>query len=93
MRARPLESVPCVAALAHETSRRFCGARWNVGVDVVCYRDGKDSCGWHSDDTQGETLVVKQRLSFRLRKAKPSREKDLGGFVEREEEKGVLSTP
>ena len=34
------------------------GATWNVGIDVVCYRDGMDSCGWHSDDTQGETLVV-----------------------------------
>ncbi|KAJ8599012.1 hypothetical protein CTAYLR_007680 [Chrysophaeum taylorii] len=58
MAARPLEAVPLLEALAGVTSSRFDGAEWNVGVDVVCYRDGKDSCGWHADDTQGERLVV-----------------------------------
>ena len=45
-----------ISAQAEAASRKF-GAPWNVGVDVVCYRDGRDSCGWHADDTQGETLV------------------------------------
>lgn len=43
--------------IAAKSSRYFEGRSWNVGVDVVCYRDGNDSCGWHADDTQGETLV------------------------------------
>ena len=32
--------------------------RWNVGMDMIVYRDGQDSCGWHADDTQNERLVV-----------------------------------
>ncbi|KAH8045642.1 SET domain-containing protein [Aureococcus anophagefferens] len=58
MRARPIAEVPSVAQLADRCSAAFGGTPWNVGVDVVCYRDGRDSCGWHADDTQGETLVL-----------------------------------
>ncbi|KAH8078174.1 SET domain-containing protein [Aureococcus anophagefferens] len=58
MRARPIAEVPSVAQLADKCSAAFGGTPWNVGVDVVCYRDGRDSCGWHADDTQGETLVL-----------------------------------
>ena len=58
MVASPVHVEPEVARLARRTSAAFEGADWNVGVDVVCYRDGQDSVGWHSDDTQGETLVV-----------------------------------
>jgi len=58
MVARDVSSEPAVADLARKTSAAFEDADWNVGVDVVCYRDGQDSVGWHADDTQGETLVV-----------------------------------
>lgn len=58
MVAQALASVPRIEALAREASSTFDGLVWNVGVDVVCYRDGQDSCGWHADDTQGETLVM-----------------------------------
>lgn len=58
MVARSLEDVAGVAALASRTSQRFGGVEWNVGVDIVCYRDGRDSCGWHADDTHHETMVV-----------------------------------
>ena len=57
MRASSIEQAPCVKVLADKCTEKF-GKDWNVGVDVVAYRDGYDSCGWHADDTQGETLIV-----------------------------------
>ncbi len=39
---------PLVAALRDELARRL-GVRFN-GVLANCYRDGRDSMGWHSDD-------------------------------------------
>ena len=31
--------------------------KWNLGVDVLVYRDGNDKIGWHADDNQGETKI------------------------------------
>ena len=31
---------------------------WSIGVDLIVYRDGRDSIGWHADDTQAETCVL-----------------------------------
>ena len=31
---------------------------WNIGVNPVCYRDGKDHIGRHSDNNQGEDKVM-----------------------------------
>jgi hypothetical protein len=34
------------------------GCFWNIGVDCIIYRDGRDSMGDHADDSQGEELIV-----------------------------------
>ncbi len=45
-----------------ESLHRFVGAlydlNFNIGVDVLIYRNGLDGCGWHSDNTQGERCVA-----------------------------------
>ena len=84
MRAEPIEQMPCIQTLAEKCTTHF-GQPWNVGVDVVAYRDGHDSCGWHADDTQGETLIVAVVLqssgglrSVKFRPKKPNDKYDDG---------------
>jgi len=31
---------------------------WNIGVDMILYRNGHDSIGWHADDTQYEDIIL-----------------------------------
>ena len=50
---------------------------WSIGADLIVYRDGADSCGWHADDTQGETLVlavVVESRALRRVRFRPSRQ-------------------
>jgi hypothetical protein len=57
MRAEPLRLVPG----AHDllvSANDFYGENFNIGMDLLVYRDGLDSCGWHADDTQEESRVV-----------------------------------
>ena len=60
MKALPLSLVPEIEALAANLaeSYRLPEKNWSIGVDLVVYRDGNDSISWHSDDTQGETLIL-----------------------------------
>jgi hypothetical protein len=47
---------------------------FNIGVDALCYRDGKDYIGFHADDTQGEDVVVSltvESLCQRVLRIKP----------------------
>jgi hypothetical protein len=47
---------------------------FNIGVDALCYRDGKDHIGFHADDTQGEDIVVSltvESLCQRVLRIKP----------------------
>jgi len=32
-------------------------APWNIGCDMIVYRNGEDKIGWHADDSQGEQVV------------------------------------
>lgn len=41
-----------MAKLKRDLEARY-GFKFNIGVDLLVYRDGRDSCGWHADDTQG----------------------------------------
>ncbi|GMH99295.1 hypothetical protein TrST_g3156 [Triparma strigata] len=43
--------------------------KWNIGVDLIVYRDGNDSMGFHSDDNQGETSVL--ALVVECKEARP----------------------
>ena len=55
MKALPIDLVPEVASYAKELARHYNlpNDEWDIGVDMIAYRDGDDSIGWHSDDTQG----------------------------------------
>ncbi|KAL9187368.1 hypothetical protein ACHAXT_001471 [Thalassiosira profunda] len=60
MKAQPIDLVPEVASYAKELARsyRLPQDQWNIGVDMIVYRDGNDSIGWHADDSQGESIVL-----------------------------------
>jgi len=58
MKALPIDLVPEVASYAEELARTYNLPHWDIGVDMIAYKDGGDSIGWHADDTQGETVVV-----------------------------------
>ena len=59
MKAQPLSSLPSVSELGDEIAR-YVGLsknQWNIGVDLVVYRDQNDGVGWHSDSHQGENVI------------------------------------
>ena len=58
MKALPISLVPEVASYAEELAEKYNLQHWDIGVDMIIYKDGNDSIGWHSDDTQGETVVL-----------------------------------
>lgn len=58
MKARSLHQFPHVDQLADEM-RMLCGVvDWNIGLDVVLYRDGIDYIGFHADNNQGEDTIL-----------------------------------
>jgi alkylated DNA repair dioxygenase AlkB len=60
MKAFPIDKVPEVENYAEELARMYNLPlnQWDIGVDMILYKDGGDSIGWHADDTQGESIVV-----------------------------------
>lgn len=58
LKGEPLESEPEIAHLASDLATEFGLPFWNTGVNMVVYRDGKDGINWHSDDNQGEAIVL-----------------------------------
>jgi hypothetical protein len=68
MKALPIELVPEVASYAREVAGLYGlpGDRWGIGVDLIAYRDGEDSIGWHADDTQGKTTHARSTLGRSL---------------------------
>ena len=56
MKALPIDVVPEVASYATELARvyKLPQNQWDIGVDLILYKDGDDSIGWHADDTQGK---------------------------------------
>ncbi|GMH83199.1 hypothetical protein TrST_g5124 [Triparma strigata] len=60
MRTLPIDLVPEFETLARDFATSFSLPNniWSIGVDLVVYRDGKDSIGWHADDTQNESCVL-----------------------------------
>jgi alkylated DNA repair dioxygenase AlkB len=58
MKARPLHLLPHLQDLS-DWLKVHCGVPcWNIGVDVVSYRDGRDSIGFHADNDQEEEHIV-----------------------------------
>lgn len=82
MKALPLADVPPVEKLAKRLGGVFETSNhdWNIGVDVIVYRDENDSIGWHADDTQSEDIVVSvvvetdERRIVRIRPKKRKKE-------------------
>jgi len=60
LKAEPLSSATQIESFAQDLAEKYSlpDKKWNIGVDVVVYRDGKDRMGWHADDTQGEQIVL-----------------------------------
>jgi len=60
MKALPIGLVPEIESYACELARyyRLPQNQWDIGVDLIVYKDGEDSIGWHADNTQGESVVL-----------------------------------
>jgi hypothetical protein len=58
MKARPLHLLPHLKRFSDRLKDKFQLPFWNVGVNVICYRDGHDSMGFHADNDQEEKLIV-----------------------------------
>ena len=58
MKARPLYLLPHLQHLSNGLKSQCDVHCWNVGVDIMAYRDGRDSIGFHADNDQGEELLL-----------------------------------
>lgn len=60
MKAKPLSEEPQVEKLHNDLAElyRLPNKQWNIGANLLYYRDGDDHTTWHSDDTQGEALIL-----------------------------------
>jgi 2OG-Fe(II) oxygenase superfamily len=92
LKARPLNDFPLVTQLAatveemarhHDiTSTKTASTTetyWNIGANVVCYRDGRDHIGLHADKDQGENVIftVIAQSSYSRRIVIQSKAKDV----------------
>jgi hypothetical protein len=57
MLAHPISDFKAIERV-DEYVANFFDTDFNIGVDALCYRDGKDYIGFHADDTQGEDIVL-----------------------------------
>jgi alkylated DNA repair dioxygenase AlkB len=62
MKAKPLETLPHVHKLSRDMQNMYLAVDgdcfWNIGVNPVLYRDGRDKMGYHADDDQGEKIIL-----------------------------------
>lgn len=77
MKASPLRLLPELHRLARTMAGMYSSSSsttttnndeppvnyWNIGVEAIYYRDGKDRMGLHADDDQGEELILAVLLS------------------------------
>lgn len=58
LKSRPMSQLPLVHNLA-QVMKSYCGVdNWNIGVNVICYRDDNDRMGFHSDNDQNESMIL-----------------------------------
>lgn len=58
MKSRQLCHLPLIHKLAQQMTT-YCGIeKWNIGVNVICYRGHNDYIGYHSDDDQNESMIL-----------------------------------
>lgn len=60
MKAKPISREPQIHSLSTDLAElyRLPNKEWSIGANLVYYRDGNDHTTWHSDDTQGEQLIL-----------------------------------
>lgn len=58
VKAKPLSLVPEVESLSQDLADLYRIGQWDIGVDLVSYRNGKEHIPWHSNNTQGEVLIL-----------------------------------
>ena len=60
MKAKSISKEPQVEGLSWDLAELYWlpDQEWNIGANLVYYRDGNDHTTWHSDDTQGEALIL-----------------------------------
>ncbi len=60
MKSKPLSQNNNINELASDLAKKcnISNNEWNIGVDLIIYRNGHDSIGWHADDTQGEDVIL-----------------------------------
>ena len=47
----------CPTKIIHDVQEQDDACFWNIGVNPVLYRNGRDKMGKHADDDQGESLI------------------------------------
>lgn len=56
MKSIRIQSFPAIQAVSDRVS--FCaGVPFNIGTNIVAYRNGNDGIGYHADNTQNEDLI------------------------------------
>jgi hypothetical protein len=73
MQAHPISDFKAIERVDEHVADFF-QTDFNIGVDALCYRNGKDYIGFHADDTQGEDIVVSltvESLCQRVLRIKP----------------------
>jgi len=61
MQALPLSRLKHTSIVADRLAKRMLPhgqTEWNIGLDMLLYRDGEDGINWHADDTQAEDTVL-----------------------------------
>jgi alkylated DNA repair dioxygenase AlkB len=61
MKSRPLHEMTEIQKLSVDMQKIYTaddGCYWNIGVNPVLYRDGRDRMGYHADDDQGEEIIL-----------------------------------
>jgi hypothetical protein len=58
MKAISYEGFKSLERVSKHTAEVCSVPYWNIGVNVVYYRDGNDSIGYHSDNDQGEDKIL-----------------------------------
>jgi alkylated DNA repair dioxygenase AlkB len=56
MKAKPIQDYPAIYAMSQHVSQTL-DSDFNIGVDVIVYRDATERIGWHADDSQGENRI------------------------------------
>ena len=87
MKSIALSKMPEIEKLHDDLAEwyKLPGGYWDLGVDLIHYRNGNDSIGYHAADTQGETIILslivdsnneRRRIKIRPNRKYPLKDKD-----------------